>query len=340
MTLKFCMFLCLAGAALGQYSAGPGSLDQNTAGKDATSIGAAARDSTPVLIAQDRTPGEPPQAAPSEEQKPPADQDRSVLGVRPGTEAIKDKDLYEASGFLHPFRRMPKFTLVDQRRIWLSPFHTKRENIKWWIIFGGATAALVAADQHIENAAPTNSTLVHLGNDFSYLGTAQTLVPIAATMYLIGSGSHEERFRETGLLSFEALISSTIVQEAVKSITDRQRPNEPNSEGHFFASSNPRYNSSFPSGHAMQTFTLASIFAHEYHDKLWVRILAYAYAGGVVGARLAAKQHFAGDVVPGAAMGWFIGDYVYGKRHNPQLDGKPNVLKKIASHAPAFSVAW
>jgi hypothetical protein len=26
------------------------------------------------------------------------------------------------------------------------------------------------------------------------------------------------------------------------------------------------------------------------------------------------------DVVAGGAMGWFAGDYVYAKRHNPELD--------------------
>jgi len=323
----------VCGFALAAY--GQSNSSQDGVEEDSAAAASASQDDTPGLISQAPTPGETPQNP-----VPPVSQNRSVLGVGRGTEAIKEKDLYERSGFLHPFRRMPKFALVDEKRIWTSPFHTRRSDIKWWAIFGGATAALIAADQHIENAAPTNSTLVHLGNDFSYPGAAYTLIPIAGTFYLIGSATHEERFRETGLLSFEALIASTVVQEAVKSITDRQRPTELNSEGHFFASSNPRYNSSFPSGHAMQTFTLASVFAHEYHDKLWVKILAYAYAGGVVGARLAAKQHFAGDVLPGAAMGWFIGDYVYGRRHNPELDGKRSTLQKIVAHAPAFGFAY
>jgi membrane-associated phospholipid phosphatase len=63
-------------------------------------------------------------------------------------------------------------------------------------------------------------------------------------------------------LSFETLVDATVVQEAIKSITDRQRPSEGQGEGHFFTSSNPRYNSSFPSGHAIQTFAIASVFAH------------------------------------------------------------------------------
>jgi membrane-associated phospholipid phosphatase len=271
---------------------------------------------------------------------PSPDQSSSVLGVKPGTEAIKDKDLFENTGYLHPFTRMPKFVLTDQKRIWTSPFHTRKEEIKWWVIFGGATAGLIAADQHIAKAAPHPSTLVHLGNDVSYLGTAYTLVPIAAGFYFWGSATQSESFREAGMLSFETLIDATVVQLAIKSITDRERPNEGHGEGHFWASTSPPYNSSFPSGHAIETFALASIFAHEYHNKLWVKILAYAYAGGVVGARLAANQHFPGDVMAGGAMGWFIGDYVYGKRHNGDLDKRQSLLQKLVGHVEIGSVGY
>ena len=281
--------------------------------------------------------GQTPQAAsrPGDQTAPTnavPEQNRSVLGVQPGTEALKEKDFYEASGYLHPFRRMPKFVLVDQRRIWTSPFHTSRSDIKWWVIFGAATAALIAADERIENAAPNNSTLVHLGNDASYLGSAYTLIPLGAAFYLMGTAGGDGRFRETGLLSFETLVDVTVVQLAIKSIVDRERPFTGSGEGHFFTSYSPRYDSSFPSGHAIETFALASVFAHEYHDKFWVKFLAYAYAGGVVGARLAANKHFPGDLMAGGAMGWFIGDYVYGKRHNPELEDKSSMLKRVLAH--------
>jgi membrane-associated phospholipid phosphatase len=269
-------------------------------------------------------------ATPPENQ--PQAQANSVLGVTPGTQAIKNKDLYENSGYLHPFVRMPGYVWTDQKRIWTSPFHTSKKDAKWWLIFGGATAGLIAADQYISKNAPNNPTLVQLGNDTSYLGAPYTLIPIAGAFYFAGSATGDERFRETGLLSFESLIDVTIVQLAVKSIADRQRPLEGSGKGRFEASPNVRYDSSFPSGHAIETFGLASVFAHEYHDKLWVKILAYSYAVGVTGARLAANKHFPGDVMAGGAMGWFIGDYVYGKRHNPDVAGKEGMVKKILAH--------
>jgi undecaprenyl-diphosphatase len=261
-----------------------------------------------------------------------------VLTVKPGEEAIKDKDLYEKTGYWHPFVRMPRYFLEDQKTIWTSPFHTSKKDIKWWLIFGGSTAALIAADRHIEKSAPDTSTLVRAGTDASDLGASYTLLPIAAGFYFIGTSSSNEHFRETGLLSFEALADTSIVQLVIKSATDRARPLEGDGKGHFWASTGSPPNSGFPSGHAINTFAMASIFVHEY-PSIWVKIAAYGYAGGVLAARLAADKHFPSDVVAGGAMGWFIGDYVYGKRHNSELDHKPTVAQRILDHVQ-LSVAW
>jgi len=278
-------------------------------------------------------PGETNSQPPDNTQPPTANRATpSALGVAPGTEALKDKDLYEGTGYFHPFRRMPKFILTDQKRIWTSPFHSKKSDIKYWAIFGGATAALIATDKYVSHNAPNPHWLQTVGNDASYLGEPYALLPITAGFYFYGSATGNERFRETGLLSFETLADVTVVELAIKSITNRERPTEGTTDGHFFTSQPSRWNSSFPSGHAIGTFALASIFAHEYHDKLWVKILAYAYAGGVVGARLAANKHFPGDVMAGSAIGWFTGDYVYAKRHNPALDQKRTITGKILDH--------
>ena len=268
---------------------------------------------------------DPAQTAPGQEAN------RSVVKPTPGGEVIKSKDLYEGTGYFHPFVRMPNYIWQDQKAIWTSPFHTSKTDMKWWLIFGGATGALIATDKYVSKNAPNNPTLNALGNDVSYLGDAYTLIPIASGFYFLGTAYGSDHFRETGLLSFEALADVTILQFAIKSIADRQRPTEGNGSGRFEASTGARYSSSFPSGHAIETFAMASIFAHEYPHSLWVKILVYAYAGGVVGARLAANMHFPGDVMAGGAMGWFVGDFVYGKRHNSELD-KPTITRKILDH--------
>jgi membrane-associated phospholipid phosphatase len=227
---------------------------------------------------------------------------------------------------------MPKYILQDQKAIWTSPFHTSKQDVKFWAIFGTATVAFVATDQYSVKLLPNSSGQVSVGNWASRAGSAYSLIPISAGFYFIGTGTHEQRLRETGLLAFETLIDSTLVVEAVKLVADRARPLESDGKGHFWDSPNGRLNSGFPSGHAINVWALASVIAHQYPHPRIVPILAYALASTVVVARVGARQHFPGDVVAGSAMGWFIGDYVYGRRHNRDLDQKRTVAQKVLDH--------
>ena len=74
---------------------------------------------------------------------------------------------------------------------------------------------------------------------------------------------------------------------------------------------------------------VASVIAHQYPHPRIVPLIAYALASTVVLARVGARRHFPGDVAAGSAMGWFIGDYVYGRRHNLRLDEKPTIAQRI-----------
>lgn len=281
---------------------------------------------TPRSTAPAQTP------AADQNQQTSEDRNRSVLEVKPGSEAIKNKDLWERTGYFHPFLRMPKYVLRDQKAIWTSPFHTAKKDIKWWLLLGGATGALIATDRYTSKALPNTSFQTHLGNDFSNLGASYTLIPISAGFYFIGTAKGSDHFRETGMLAFETLVDTTIIETVVKAATNRARPLEGNGNGGFFESKGSPFNASFPSGHTIATFGLASVFAHEYPHKLWLKLLIYGYAGTVTGARLAARRHFPSDVVAGGAIGWFVGDYVYGKRHNPELDGKRSALQNVLAH--------
>ncbi len=228
---------------------------------------------------------------------PPANS--TAIHVKPGAEAIKEKDLWEKTGYFHPFRRMPRYILQDQKAIWTSPVHTAKSDIKWWVIFGAATGALIATDKYTEKQFPNTQEQVRLGTYTSNLGEAYSLIPISATMYILGTARHDERFRETGMLCFETLIDTTLIETLMKSAFDRARPLEGNGNGDFWDGAHGVLNSSFPSGHAIDTFGMASVFAHEYKHVWWVKLLAYTYAGTVVGARLAARKHFPSDVVAG-----------------------------------------
>jgi membrane-associated phospholipid phosphatase len=272
--------------------------------------------STPVALAQ---------------QAPQSEAQRSTIDVKPGQQVIKETDLWDASGYFHPFVRMPKYVLQDQKKIWTSPFHTAKGDIKWWAIFGGATTALIATDKSTVKWLPNSSSQISVSTWGSRFGQAYTLIPATAAAYLVGTHWRNDKLRETGLLGFETLIDVTLVSEAVKMVADRQRPLQGSGQGEF-ESATSRWSSSFPSGHAISSWSLASVVAHEYPHPRYIPIIAYGLASTVVVARVGARQHFPGDVVAGSAMGWFIGDFVYGRRHNSELDHKPTVAERILNH--------
>jgi membrane-associated phospholipid phosphatase len=73
------------------------------------------------------------------------------------------------------------------------------------------------------------------------------------------------------------------------------------------------------------------VIAHEYPKPL-VKVVVYGLASTVVVARVGARRHFPGDVMAGAGIGWFMGDYIFGKRHNRSLDRKASRVRSILDH--------
>ena len=201
---------------------------------------------------------------------------------------------------------MPRYVLRDQGSIWTSPFQISKRDIKWWIIFGGAICASIAADKSIERNVPKSSSeFATINNNISDVGSAYSLIPMSAAFYFIGTAAHDEKFRETGLLSFEALIGTGIVVEALKLVADRSRPYQGNARGRFEANPN-RWSSGFPSGHSISSWALASVVAQEDPHPLIIPITADPLAATVAAGRVGARQHF-----PGRRRGRFGDGMVY-----------------------------
>jgi membrane-associated phospholipid phosphatase len=196
--------------------------------------------------------------------------------------------------------------LLDQKQIWTSPFHMHKSDAKWWILFGTATAVLIATDHRSSMIFENSKGQVAWANHLSNIGSTYTLIPIAAGFYAFGVLRDDPKAREVGVLGAEAMLDTLIVVEVLKPIAGRNRPNAQNEPGHFFEGGN-----GFPSGHAIASWALASVIAHEYSKSKLVPIIAYGLAAVVSGSRFAARQHYASDILVGAGMGWFIGRFVY-----------------------------
>jgi len=206
-----------------------------------------------------------------------------------------------------------KNLLRDQKAIWTSPAHVRAGDL-WWIgSISGATAAFIATDRETGDYIATYPDLLKPSQAVSQAGAGYTVAAAAASFYLIGRAVKNDRAMQTGLLAGEALINSAIVIGAVKSITLRARPDAGDERSEFFVGGR-----SFPSGHAGNVWSFATVVASEYSDKPVVQVVAYGAAGLISVARFTAQRHYLSDILIGSAIGFGVGRYVYRVHH---IDG-------------------
>ena len=202
--------------------------------------------------------------------------------------------------------------LEDQKELYLTPF--KESNLKWDALELVGTGSLIAADRHIEK---------HIGNahyqfyqDTSNIAIGGLSAALAGVwIYGLKTENHRHA-RETGFLELEALIDTFMIYTPMQLIAARQRPGEGNGNGDFWK--HHAINTSFPGGHAMFTYTMATVLSHEYSQK-WVQILAYSAASAVTVSRFMARDHWSSDMFIGAALGIGIGSHVFHAHCDPEL---------------------
>ncbi len=196
----------------------------------------------------------------------------------------------------------------DEWHLIKAPFHKKA--LVWDGLFLAATGVLIANDESVLYQVPVSwhSTNRNISNGALYGASA-----IAGGIYLTGLFTKNEHSQEVGIRTAEATVDSVIMYAAMKAIFQRQRPYSGPGEGKFFAGN--WTNGSFPSGHAMFTWTIASAVAHQYHS-IPLDLALYGLASTVTVTRVTAGQHFPSDVFVGSVLGYLIGDYVAHKTEN------------------------
>jgi hypothetical protein len=159
-----------------------------------------------------------------------------------------------------------------------------------------------------EFAVDRSNRDVLFAHDLTTLGNSPVVVAALGITYLASRGGRNDHLAETASLSGEALLDVGLWTIVLKSAAARVRPGY-SSHGQFFQYGSSR-NGSFPSGHAAVAFSIATVFAEEYHQHRWVPWVAYGTAGLIGAARIALGQHFPADVIFGATLGHSVGEAV------------------------------
>ena len=201
----------------------------------------------------------------------------------------------------------------DQKNIWLFPVRAAKGRYLWpTLAVIGTTAALIALDPHDTPYFRKTTAFGDFNSVFSGNNTALGTVIAPAALYVSGLITKDKKMQTTALLAGEALANSEIVATVMKDIDRRLRPAAISPNGGNFTDTwfkDTRYlrsNGSFPSGHTIAAFSLATVIARRYKNHRWVPYVAYGSAALVGFSRVSLQSHYISDVFVGGALGYSI----------------------------------
>ena len=205
----------------------------------------------------------------------------------------------------------------DQKRIWTFPAQVVRgRHLLPVLAVVGTTALLISTDGRSASAVRNTTEFHGFNSVFTSNVTAAGTVAVPASLYVAGLVAKDSHATHTALLAAEAVADAEVVTFVLKDIDNRKRPAAFTSTTNFGdswfegRSSWIRSTGSFPSGHAIAAFSVATVISRRYPHRRWVPFVSYGLAGVVGFSRVSLSAHFPSDVFAGAAFGYSIGRFV------------------------------
>jgi membrane-associated phospholipid phosphatase len=165
-----------------------------------------------------------------------------------------------------------------------------KENVFWAAVGGGLALAVHPLDDNVNEAFVNNTAAENFFKPGEILG--ELLLPTASVIYAVGRIKDQPKASHLGIDLIEALAMSEALTQTLKFTTRRERPDGSGK-------------TSFPSGHAADTFAFAT--ALERHLNWRYSVPAYTFASYVAISRLPSNRHWLSDTVFGSAVGIIAG---------------------------------
>ena len=166
------------------------------------------------------------------------------------------------------------------------------ENLYWAGAGGGLALIAHPFDDNVNKALVGNTAAENFFKPGEVLGELYTLLPTASVVYAVGRIKDQPKVSHVGMDLIEALAMSEALVQTLKYTTRRERPDGSGK-------------TSFPSGHAADTFAFAT--ALERHLNWRYSVPAYIFSSYVAISRLPANRHWLSDTVFGASVGIIAG---------------------------------
>jgi len=239
-----------------------------------------------------------------------------ILACSVNTASLKAQDTSqntaEPGSYQRPvsWKQLPGNVLDDQKHIWEFPAKLRRKRV--WIptvVLLGVTAGLIATDHQTAPYFRHNDSFHTFNNVLSSIATASTTAAVPLGLYGAGALFKDSRLKQTALLAGEAAADTEILATVLKETTRRRRPADIQPGESYADSFYEGGGTSFPSGHSIVAFSIATVVARKYHDHKWVPFAAYGTAALIGFSRVSTSAHFVSDVFLGSALGYSIGRF-------------------------------
>ena len=220
------------------------------------------------------------------------------------------------------WKRIAPNILHDQVPIWTFPCRVAEgEHWKPTLALVTATAGLVALDPVDTPHFRRTTTFNQFNKVFSGTNMGVGIAAVPLSFYAISLVRKNMYGQHTSLLAGEAVADAEILTTVFKTVDRRLRPSGFPANGDFDDSwfrargTLTGGQASFPSGHTIAAFAVATIFADRYRGHRWAPVVAYGLAGLVGFSRVTLSAHFPSDVFAGAVFGYVISHYVVMRYH-------------------------
>ena len=156
----------------------------------------------------------------------------------------------------------------------------------------------------------------HWGNPGTFIA--------GAGIYAYGAATGNRRVQDLGLHSAGAVILANVITGGIKVAAGRARPHVDTANARdfkLFRGLRSDAYRAFPSGHATAAFAFASVVtaetSHWWPDARWpVGVVSYGAATVTAVSRIYNAQHWASDVLTGAAIGTITGLKLFRYQHS------------------------
>lgn len=204
----------------------------------------------------------------------------------------------------------------DQVPIWLFPKAVAQgKHLKPTLVFLSVTAGLVAIDPVVSPSFKNNRSFSAFDAGLSGENTTLAMLAFPVAFYMWGLEKKDPYAQHTVLLAGEAVIDSEILTTVLKDLDRRRLPSQvPVNSGFgdtWFEAHGQWFRGigSFPSGHTIAAFSIATVFADRYPKPRWHRWVAFGLAGLVGFSRVPLQAHYPSDVFAGAVLAYSIAHY-------------------------------